>query len=220
MQKEFWHQVWQKNEIGFNQLEANELLKHYFKQLHLKPGSRVFVPLCGKSVDMLWLVNQGYKVIGVELSQVACEAFFNACNHSATITKLDKFTLYESEKLTLLCGDYFDLNKETLGVVDAVYDRAALIALPIEMRKLYVNALIPLLEPKTPIFLLTGSYDQTKMQGPPFSVDEEEVRALYGECFQMQQLYSGAVKQIMPHLQARGLSDACDHVYYLLSNPE
>ena len=215
MEKAFWQQKWESNEIGFNQQQPNELLLRYFRTLNLRQQSRVFVPLCGKSIDMLWLVNQGYKVIGVELSQIACDAFFNENKIPVEITQSDKFTVYQSERLTLLSGDLFDLNKETLGKVDAVFDRAALIALPAELRQRYATFLMNLIEPGTPMLLITNTYDQNEMNGPPFSVDERDVFSLYGDRFNIKQLYNQPAESIPPHLRAKGLTNVSEEVYYL-----
>lgn len=215
MKKEFWHARWQSNQIAFDQLQPNEFMRLFFKRLHLKPGSRVFVPLCGKSIDMLWLANHEYEVIGVELSTIACESFFN--NNSIAVKKIqgDKFTIYQSDKITLLSGDFFDLNKTLVGTFDAVYDRAALIALPGELRQRYATFLMSLLEPGTPMFLISNTYSQNEMQGPPFSVDEAEVIKLYGEHFTIDKLCSQDNLNIPEHLKVRGLTKASDEVYYL-----
>lgn len=218
MRKEFWHQRWQFNQIEFNQVKPNPLLLQYFVSLNLKPGNRVFVPLCGKSIDMLWFASQGYDVVGVELSSIACDAFFKEHLIPVEVFQSDTFTVYQSEKITLLSGDFFDLNKERLGNVDAIYDRAALIALPAELRKRYATFLMKLVDTGTPMLLIAGKYNQNEMEGPPFSVDENEVKALYGDRFNIQQLYNQPVESIPSHLQARGLSASSSEVYYLSSN--
>jgi thiopurine S-methyltransferase len=220
MKKEFWYHRWQSNQIGFNQSQPNPLLLQYFAVLKLKPGNRVFVPLCGKSIDMLWLASQGYDVVGVELSSIACDAFFNEHSIPVEVIQSDTFTVYLSEKITLLSGDFFDLNKERLGKVDAIFDRAALIALPAELRQRYATILTDLVEPGTPMLLIASTYDQSEMQGPPFSVDENEVMALYGDRFNIKQLYNQPVESIPPHLQEKGLSASSSEVYYLFFKME
>jgi len=200
MKKEFWHKKWQSNEIGFNQPKPNQLMQRYFPELNLKPGSRIFVPLCGKSIDILWLAGQGYKVIGVELSQSACKAFFKENKISVKIKESSDFVAYMSDEITLLSGDFFSLDKNTLGKVDAVYDRAALIALPSELRQLYSRHMIELFDEDTKGLLITTSYDETQMQGPPFSIGEKEVNALYGAHLDIKQVYSKPVNEIPMHL--------------------
>lgn len=214
MDKEYWHRKWQSKEIGFNQLQPNKLLQRYFSSLKLTPGCRVFVPLCGQSIDMLWLAEQGYQVIGVEVSQIACSTFFKANKIPVKIRESTDFILYTSEKITIFCGDFFKLNKSILNKIDAVYDRAALIALPINARKTYSGHLIQLMSTATAMFLITTVYNQTEMQGPPFSVDENEVIALYGTHFEINQLYSKQF-EVPLHLQAKGLLQATERAYLL-----
>ncbi|WP_133127748.1 thiopurine S-methyltransferase [Legionella nagasakiensis] len=216
MNKQYWQQRWQCNEIGFNQLQPNLLMQRYFPKLNLKPGDRVFVPLCGKSIDMIWLVNQGYKVIGVELSEQACKTFFNEHKIRYKMTEMYDFSVYNSDEITLFGGDFFKLNKMLLGKIDAIYDRAALIALPQELRKLYSEQLAKLLEPDSKVLLVTTFYDQNEMQGPPFSVNEIEVDELFKNNFDITQAYSKAVKDIPEHLKAKGLKHANEQVYSLV----
>ncbi|AHE66913.1 thiopurine S-methyltransferase [Legionella oakridgensis] len=215
MKAEYWQQKWQSNEIGFNQAEPNQLMQRYFSCLNLESHARIFVPLCGKSIDMLWLSAQGYEVIGVELSQLACDAFFKENNKVASVFELSAFTVFQKEPITLFAGDFFQLSKKQIGQLDAVYDRAALIALPTELRKRYVAYLLTLLDKNTQVFLIVTSYDQRDMEGPPFSVDEQEVKALYGEHFNIKQLYKKIIKVIPDHLHAKGLKSAIEQVYCL-----
>lgn len=215
MQKEFWHEKWQSNQIGFNQPKPNQLLLQYFDTLNLRPGNRVFVPLCGKSIDMVWLASQGYEVLGVELSPIACSAFFNEHSIPVEVIQRDKFTIYKSKKISLISGDIFDLNKRTLGKVDAVYDKAALIALPDELRQRYATVLMNLITYKTPMLLITYIYDQNEMDGPPFAVDENKIVALYGAQFNIKLLCHQIAKDIPAHLREKGLTTASEEVYYL-----
>lgn len=215
MNQEYWHQKWQTKEIGFNQSQPNKLLQRYFASLKLKPQSRVFVPLCGKSVDMLWLASQGYQVIGVELSPIACNAFFTENQIPVKITKLNDFTLYHGGEISIFAGDFFKLTQSLLKEIDAVYDRAALIALPLSTRKDYAKHLLELMIPSSVMLLITTAYNQNDMQGPPFSVDENEVISLYGTHFTIHQLYSKQF-EIPEHLQAKGLQRATEKAYALL----
>lgn len=219
MHKEYWHQAWQSKEIGFNQLQPHKLLQRYFSSLKLKPGCRVFVPLCGQSIDMLWLAGQGYQVIGVELSQIACSAFFKENRIPVKIKEVNDFILYSSDEVTIFCGDFFKLNRAILGKLDAVYDRAALVALPAETRQSYSRHLLELITPATGMFLITTAYNQNTMRGPPFSVDEDEVIALYSSNFDINQLYCKQFEP-PPHLQAKGLAQAFEQVYLLLTTEE
>lgn len=215
MDKQYWQQRWQSNEIGFNQSQPNPLMQRHFPKLNLKPGDRVFVPLCGKSIDMIWLAGQGYKVIGVELSDQACKAFLNENKIRFKVTEMNDFTVYKSDEITLFAGDFFKFSKNLLDKIDAVYDRAALIALPLELRTLYAEKLAELFDPNTSGLLITTSYEQQEMQGPPFSVDEAEVNKLFQANFEVTPIYSKVVKDIPEHLKAKGLKRASEHVYSL-----
>lgn len=214
MDKEYWYKQWQSNNIGFDQEEPNKLMKHFFPSLQLNAGSRIFVPLCGKSVDMLWLAEQGYKIIGVELSPLACDTFFKEYQIPVTLTQTEDFVVYHSEGIDLFCGDFFKLNSTILGSVDAVYDRAALIALPQDMRRSYAAHLMQLLQAESPILLITAAYDQEQMPGPPFSVDKNEVVALYNEYFNINQVYHKPFEPPI-HLQEKGLAQAIAQAYVL-----
>lgn len=216
MKEDYWQQRWQANEIGFNQPQPNRLLQRYFDSLNLKPGARILVPLCGKSIDMLWLANQGYEILGIEFSSIACEAFFTENNLPFTLIKEDKFSLFQSDKIILMAGDFFHLSQSMIGKIDVVYDRAALIALPPELRKAYAHHLVELLVPDTAILLITTVYNQSEMAGPPFSVGEVEVRQLYSS-YQIKQLYNKALSEIPDHLQNKGLAHAQEQLYLLRS---
>ncbi|MGE4349339.1 MAG: thiopurine S-methyltransferase [Candidatus Berkiella sp.] len=214
MHKEFWHNRWQKNEIGFDQAQPNTLLKNYFHHLKLKPDARIFVPLCGKSVDMVWLAEQGYQVIGVELNLQACELFFKHYQIPYQEAKIEDYTIFTAKNIRLFAGDYFQVSKEMIGSIDAIYDRAALIALPAEMRDGYVEKTLSLMQAHTQILLITAGYNQAIMQGPPFSIDDTEVHRLFGAHLNIQSLYNQPA-HIPSHLQARGLTEAIEMVYQL-----
>ena len=220
MDKQYWHAKWQQLDIGFNQTSPNVLLQKFLPQFGLTAGMKIFVPLCGKTVDMLWLLEQGYEVIGVELSPLACEAFFKDYGIQVTVTQHHDFIVYKNhdKKITLFCGDFFGLNREILGHIDLIYDRAALIALPEEVRFKYVNHLINLFDLETKIFLITTHFDQSQIQGPPFSVGEHEVHALYPPNFTIQQLYNKPIQSIAAHLKTKGLMQAHEQAYVIVCN--
>lgn len=216
MEKQYWQQRWQCNEIEFNQPQPNLLMQRYFPKLDVKPGDCIFVPLCGKSIDMIWLAGQGYQVIGIELSEQACKAFFKDNKLHFKVTEMNGFTVYKSDEITLFAGDFFEFEQNLCDKIDAVYDRAALIALPPELRKRYSEHLAKLLEPDTKMLLITSSYDQREMQAPPFAVDEIEVSELFKINFEITQVYSQSVKNIPDHLKAKGLKHASEQVYSLV----
>jgi len=217
MEKKYWDTKWQNKDTGWDQQKPNPFLLKYFNNLNLKTGATIFVPLCGKSIDMLWLTEQGYQVIGVELNLQACELFFTENNIPYQTNQLEKFNVLSSDKITLLSGDFFDLDKNILGQIDAIYDRAALIALPVEIRQVYAQKITNLVAPHTQILLITPCYNQQEMQGPPFSVNEDEVQDLFGKNFNVLQLYHQVAENIPAHLQARGLTHASDLVFQIRS---
>jgi len=169
-----WLQFWRDKRNDFHQETVNQLLTRFWLSFDPHPGGRVFVPLCGKSLDMLWLASQGYEVIGVELSTVAVKAFFAENHLQPTKRKIGKFTLWRHGKIGILCGDYFSLTKSDLGQIDIVYDRAALTALPEAIRAQYVSHLQRILPEKIKIFLLTAE-DAEESPDDSIMIDAEIV---------------------------------------------
>ncbi len=178
MDPEFWHQRWARGEIGFHEGRANEMLVRHFAALALSHGARVFVPLCGKSRDLGWLRTQGMRVAGAELSAVAVEALFADLGLTPSIAPVGRLILHQAEGIDIFVGDIFDLTREVLGKVDAVHDRAALCALPPDMRQRYAAHLTDVTAGAAQL-LNCFEYDQSLMRGPPFSVQAEEVARLY-----------------------------------------
>ena len=183
-----WIQRWKDKEIGWHRDNPNSKLIEFIDCLQLKQGDTVFVPLCGKSYDMVYLLEQGFKVIGVELSSLAIEQFFDENNLTCIASQTDQFTLYQGENITLYCGDYFTLDESVLKSVSAVYDRAALIALSVDLRAKYAQHLYSIISNDCRVLLLTLNYPQSQISGPPFAVDEDEVVSLFSNGFECQQL--------------------------------
>jgi len=179
MEPGFWHERWARAEIGFHQQDINLHLQRFWSRLNLPPERRVFVPLCGKSRDMLWLAGEGHPVTGVEISPVAVEAFFAENGLRPQRRREGAFEIWEQDELRILSGDFFDLEPRHLAEVAGAYDRASLIALPPAMRERYARKLAAVLPPGIQTLLVTLEYDQTAMAGPPFAVGEAEVRALF-----------------------------------------
>ncbi|MEJ2141966.1 MAG: thiopurine S-methyltransferase [Gammaproteobacteria bacterium] len=151
-----WLQMWRNKQTDdFHQILVNKHLVRFWPALNIPHGKKIFVPLCGKSLDILWLAEQGYKVIGVELSPIAVKAFFKENHLQPVKRKLADFSLWTHGNISILCGNYFALNKSILGQIDTVYDRAALTALPKDIRSLYVSHLHTIVSETTNIFLLT-----------------------------------------------------------------
>lgn len=214
MEADFWHSRWENNLTGFHLDEVNPYLKAYWPDLDVPEKSRIFVPLCGKSVDLIWLAEQGHEVVGIELSKLAAEAFFSENNLVVERHKIGKLELWKSEKISLYCGDIFDLTTDILGAVDAVYDRASLIALPPVMRQGYAAKLVELAQ-SAPILLVTLDYEQSKMDGPPFSVSKDEVMALYQAKYQIKQLTAQDVLVDNERFRERGLDYLNESIYQL-----
>ena len=178
MDTSFWIERWQRKQIGFHQPDINPYLQAHWSQLGVTNGS-VFVPLCGKSRDMQWLHSLGHAVIGVEVSRQAVSEFFAELQIEPQVTQASRFELWQAPGYQLLCGDFFALQPEDLQVVNAVFDRAALIALPSELRQRYIEKLRAVLPTRVSTLLVAMTYPQQQMSGPPFAVDEAEVRSLY-----------------------------------------
>lgn len=155
-------------EIGFHEGKPNEFLARHVAEL--ADAHRVFVPLCGKTEDLVYLAAQGHEVVGIELVEDPVQEFF--AEHA--ITPSIEGNVFKAGAITIICGDYFDTD---VGPVDGIYDRAALIALPPEMRGRYVRHLPHV----SRILLVTVEYPPEAMSGPPFSVPEAEVRSLYAD---------------------------------------
>lgn len=215
MKKDFWLERWEREEIGFHQDEVNPYLRQHWQELHIAHGSVVFVPLCGKSLDMLWLKKQGHPVLGVELSAIAVQAFFAENGYTPSRSVSGKFERYEADGVCILCGDFFDLSKDYLANVGAVYDRASLIALPPEMRERYVRHLTNILPHATKILLITLDYPQHEMSGPPFAVSVGEVEALYREQAEVCMLAQMDVLAQNPRFKDRGLSQLQENIFML-----
>lgn len=215
MHHDFWHQRWQENQIGFHQAEVNSFLTRHWPELSIPVGGRVLVPLCGKSKDMLWLRDLGYSMLGVELSQVAVEAFFNENALQASVSSQGEFLCYDCDGLRILCGDFFALTAEELGEVDVVYDRGALVALPEELRVRYVSSLYALLNSQAEMLLVVFDYPQAEMPGPPFSISRQEIEALYSHWCGIQLLSTENALESQSQFKARGLSRMDEHCYRL-----
>ena len=186
MEPKFWQERWARNQLGFHLPEVNPYLQRHWPSLALAEGAKVLVPLCGKSLDLMWLATQGHRVLGVELSEQAVEAFFSEQSLTPRITQRGVFTVYQADLIEVWCGDFFALDAEVLADCTAVYDRAALIALPPLMRLQYTEQLNNMLRPGCQGLLITLDYDQTQKAGPPFAVTDEEVKVLLGVHWSLQ----------------------------------
>ena len=179
MDAEFWLERWREGRTHFHQQEVMPLLCKHWPALPIPAGSRVLVPLCGKSLDMPWLASQGFRVLGVEISPLAVEQFFDEHGLQPAVHDSNEGRHYVAGDIEIICGDIFNLNAETLAACQGVYDRAALIALPSAMRQTYVDHVYGSLPAGCAGLLITLDYPQEQMDGPPFSVPDDEVQALF-----------------------------------------
>ncbi|MDF3929686.1 thiopurine S-methyltransferase [Pseudomonas putida] len=214
MEPAFWQQRWADNQIGFHQAQVNPYLQTYWPQLQLAPGSRVLVPLCGKSLDLAWLAGQGHRVLGVELSRRAVEDFFREHGLEAEVRQQGAFEVWRSGDVQLWCGDFFALRAEEVADCVGLYDRAAVIALPVQMRARYMQLLSGLLPTSCRGLVVTLEYDQSLLAGPPFSVRDEELRQGFAG-WQVEQLEAVEVIEESPKFVQAGASSLLERVYRL-----
>ena len=215
MEPEFWQERWARNQIGFHLPEVNPYLQRHWSQLALVEGARVLVPLCGKSLDLMWLASHGLRVMGVELSEQAVEAFFSEQNLVPRITRRDAFTVYQTDLIEVWCGDFFALDAVALAGCTALYDRAALIALPPLMRAQYAEHLSRLLPSGCQGLLITLDYDQSQKAGPPFAVTDDEVKVLFDSDWTVKTLQEQDVLGESWKFVQEGVTRLDERVYWL-----
>mgnify|MGYP000380308796 CR=1 FL=1 len=179
MKQEFWHERWAAQQIGFHNAEAHPMLVEFLPHFKLSMGDRVLVPLCGKTLDIHWLLAAGFRVVGVELVESAIVSLFDELGVTPIINKDGSLTRYSAEDIDIFVGDIFALTAEQVGTVDFVYDRAALVALPKDMRARY-SPQVGVLSGYAPQMLIVFEYEQEKMAGPPFAIFNEEIQSNYG----------------------------------------
>jgi thiopurine S-methyltransferase len=209
MQHDFWHERWTKNQIAFHQSAVHPQLRQFWSRLVPVATEGVFVPMCGKTLDMWWLRDQGHPVLGVELSPLAVEAFFTEAELTPVRTPgaLERWT---AAGVTLAQADFFALRPEDVAGCRLIYDRGSLVALPPAMRQDYVKHLRTLFPQGARILLVTFDYPPAEMNGPPFAVTEEEVRGYYRS---VELLVSEDVLDANPNMRQRGLTQVRENVY-------
>ncbi len=220
MKAEFWHERWEKSQIGFHNQKVNALLAEYWPDLGIEKRAPVFVPLCGKSLDMHWLKEREHPVVGVELSPLAVHDFFSEAEISPLQARSGSLERFSSQGIDLYCGDLFELGSSELAGTRACYDRGALVALPPELRMRYAEHLARVLPTPMTILMITIEYDQSKMKGPPHSVSQREVEKLFGEDFEIERLWMGDWVEASPMFQARGLDTRRDLIFRLDRNSD
>ncbi len=216
MDTEFWHDRWRTNQIGFHQHDFNRHLLKHWRRLGTQPGARVFVPLCGKSRDLIWLTGRGHAVVGCEINKIAVESFFNEAGLTPRCAVDGPVQRWSAGLIEILLGDFFNLSRGLVGSFGAVYDRASLIAFPQSMRATYVQALARLMASGTSMLLIALEYAQHEMDGPPFSVPESEIRSLFGGVADIELLETVSdAPEDFARFQERGLTRLTEKVYLL-----
>ncbi len=221
METSFWQERWQKNEIGFHLPQVHAWLKRQWplliEQGKVTTNSRIFVPLCGKSLDIGYFLDMGHKVVACELSIEAVTELFKQLQLQPSITPWGEGQCYQAQNLCVYVGDFFTLTTQDIGNVECIYDRAALIALPPEMRSDYSAKLIQLC-PKANMLLITLDYVQSLMSGPPFAVSEQEVQKHYKTKHHVSVLVQKDIIEKEPRFKKRGLNSLTETLYWLAPN--
>lgn len=216
MDPEFWRERWRSGQIGFHKEQANEHLAAHHAMLTGRPPSgtpsRILVPLCGKSVDLSYLAREGDEVVGIELVQSAAEAFFEEQGLAAQVTRDGPHARLESHGIEIVVSDFFEVTSAELGTFDGIWDRAALIALPPELRVRYAPHLASFVERGARLLLVTMVFDGPPV-GPPHSVSDDEVRALFGPHFSLELLGDHDLLAESPRFAERGVTSLREHVW-------
>jgi thiopurine S-methyltransferase len=215
MKAEYWHQRWEEKNIPFHEGRVNGYLKIYFERMNCYPGDRVFVPLCGKALDMKWICDQGCEVLGVELSPIAVAEYFKENEIEFRCSREHPFDVLSGGGATLLCGDVFDMGAAHFQGISGIYDRAAYIAFDPAGRRRYAEFFCAMLPKGAPLLLLTLEYPQSLMDGPPFSVSEAEVRERFTSRYHVVHLETRDIIQKQPRFQQKGLSELLAHAFIL-----
>lgn len=220
MDAAFWLERWNKKQIGFHQQDFNPYLRTYWPTLHVPAEAAVFVPMCGKSRDMQWLRERGHRVIGVELASVAVREFFEELSLTPRVERVGPLERWEAQGYTVWCGDLFDMTASHLEGVGGVFDRASLIALPEPMRADYVRHMTAIVPVAAPTLLVALTYSQQEMSGPPFSVNELEIRRLYAG-YRIEKLADVDVlwDRENERFRERGLTAMSEQVYRVTREP-
>ncbi len=204
MEHDFWHDRWDTGRTAFHEGAPNALLVRHFDQVAPPATARVFLPLCGKTRDIAWLRDRGLRVAGAELSELAIRQLFEEIGQTPEIADVGRLKRYSAPGVDMFVGDIFDLTADLLGPIDLVYDRAALVALPHDMRPRYA-AHLAAVTASAPQFLITFEYDQSQIDGPPFSVDAEDVRRCHGDAYAIAEIAAqdvpGGLKGVCPAVE-------------------
>lgn len=215
MEHEFWLERWQNSEIGFHQVKVQPALKAHWPHLSLAGDATVLVPLCGKSIDMTWLADRGHRVIGAELSQRAVDDFFSEQGIVPSARIEGAFNVKSAGGISIWRGDFFALDKAALPIIDAIYDRAALVAMPPDLQPRYARKIAELLPGGGQVLLIGLDYNPSEMSGPPFSVPDARVRELFGDAFDIDVLDKRDGLTKSDHLAKRGITRLEEATYLM-----
>ncbi len=216
MEPGFWHERWETQQIGFHQGEVNPFLVEHWHSLGLTDDAQVFVPLCGKSLDMFYLAEQGHEILGCELNEIACQQFFEENELPLEISPQGDHTLFNTEQLTLCQGDIFTMPKQLTQGCNGFYDRAALIAWPETMRRQYVQTLAELLPEGARGLLITLDFAEDVISGPPFAVSQNWIEQNMADLFDIELLSETDVLAENPRFLKKNATWLNEAVYRLI----
>lgn len=218
MHADFWQQCWDNKQAGFHLRCTNPNLPRYWPQHFFEPGDTVFVPLCGKSLDLLWFVEQGLRVVAIELIETAVLEFFQENNLLFTRRQRDNFIEFSSGDICVLCGDFFDLKAADLVECRGFYDRAALVSWRAEGREKYATHLVSILPEGCCGLMLVVDYEQEQMQGPPFAVGAPTMKVLFGQGCEITKIGERDILCYEPNFRARGVTSMSEHIYQVVKS--
>ncbi len=210
-----WHSHWTRKSPGFHEGQVNRYLEQFLDLYSIEPGDTIFMPLCGKSVDIYWLSQHDYKVVGVELSEVAILAFFEESNLDFVSSRQAAFTVYKAHNITLYQGDFMHLQAQDLSDCKLVYDRASIVAIESFNRQTYKQKMLQIIPQGTPMLVITLEYDQDIIQGPPFSVPLNEIISLYSPPYSVEILQKNELIDERPKWREQGLLSFTESAYRL-----
>lgn len=207
MEPDYWIEGWEQGRTGFDQSEPHRWLPEHWASVEVANDAVVFVPLCGKTVDMVWLAEQGHRIIGVEVSEIAVVGFFDMVGLTPEVEVIGPLSAYRAGPYEIWRGDLFEVPATVFDRVDVVYDRASIVALPPQIRQRYTQMLSTQLRGDAPWYLVSFTYDQSEMDGPPFSVTLEEIDALLADEFDIETVVDESVIERAAAMQERGLTE-------------
>lgn len=219
MDKAYWLNRWETGNTRFNEPVPHRYLVKYFDELNLSPGDSIFVPLCGKSVDMVWMMRHKHPIIGVEISPIAINDFLAENEIQALKSQEDGFCVYRHNLGMLYQGDLFTFNPACLNEIKAVYDRGCFVALPpMSIRLQYIDWLKSTLQTGTRILFISIEHNNPSIAEPPFSVSDKELRQYFNKEFSVNLLRKEEAAEIKPHWQERGIKCLWESVYLIERN--